>query len=211
MRLKKWMVLLTSVDEMKLFRSERTKCERRTKKKEYKRYNIKNHFWWWKIIKKCNCYLGECAESDHYLLSSPYFLRTSLAIRVMKGKSINFFYSSSETLYPPSSHLIVSLTLATSNFKLLRQQFSMLTAPKRDCSILRERNVKRVPIPFRAHWGMKIWQLNINIFMLTILFVPFSIYFPWLSSINWLSFRPSSATQASVLASRHETSWELAN
>lgn len=91
MRLKKWMVLLTSVDEMKLFRSERTKCERRTKKKEYKRYNIKNHFWWWKIIKKCNCYLGECAESDHYLLSSPYFLRTSPAIRVMKGKSINFF------------------------------------------------------------------------------------------------------------------------
>lgn len=56
--------------------------------------------------KKCNCYLGECAESDHYLLSSPYFFVCavlSFAIRrIMKGKvgysQFFLFLSSSETL-----------------------------------------------------------------------------------------------------------------
>lgn len=88
--------------------------------------------------------------------------------------------ASFETLKPPSSHLIIFpgthyRRLPTSNLRGSNIQCWWLK--KRDCSLLYKRsNIKKncvIPIPFRAHWRMKIWQLNINIFMLTILFVLF--------------------------------------
>lgn len=52
--------------------------------------------------KKCNCYLGECAESDHYLLSSPYFLfvpfSPSLSELWRESRLFPLFLTSSETL-----------------------------------------------------------------------------------------------------------------
>lgn len=120
--------------------------------------NIKNHFWWWKYIKKCNCYLGECAESDHYLLRLHRHI--SLApfppLRYYSfGEESRLIFLSS--LYPPFSH-----HLPHTHSRLL--VLPLLTAHKKgDCSLSSwwkgyQLIVSQSPL-FWAHWGMKIWQL----------------------------------------------------
>lgn len=163
--------------------------------------------------KKCNCYLGECAESDHYLLSSSYFLCAVssfplIAGRVMKGKSINFFpsvehfgrHSLSHSLIAssPSPHTSQStlffLQLPTSS--LWGSNFEMLMAQKRDCSLLvftkkiyfRKNFVSpqsHLSAPKDENMAVKYKYFYANHIICSLAF--FILRSPF-SSINWLSF-----------------------
>lgn len=157
--------------------------------KKIKWLNIKSHFDD-ERDKKCNCYLVEYAASDHYLLSSSYFcfLRYS-RIRVMKGKSIIFFYETLSSVALSPRHPLASSPALDSTTQLQTSEaaISWLKKGWHDYIIFFKEKFHKnffAPIPLWAHWGMKTWQLVRNIFMLTILFVLFWLFCSFMSSIG---------------------------
>lgn len=111
----------------------------------------------------------------------------------MKGKSINFF-SSAETLCPPYSVSLASFAAPTPHnrpYPFFNCPLQTSKAATLKCwwlkkgiarflfsqrKFISEKTVFR-PNPIWEHQRMKIWQLNINIFMLAILLVQFLSFF----------------------------------
>lgn len=168
------------------------KCEWRAKReKVWSNTEHKKPLLMMEIHKKCNCYLGECAESDHYLLRLHRHI--SLApfppLRYYSfGEESRLIFLSS--LYPPFSHHLphthsrLDTRAATADGSQKRGLLAFF--------LVEGISTHRVPIPsFLSALRDENMAVNINIFMLTILFVPISfLSFPFVNQLTLVSGPP---------------------